>query len=143
MVEKHKMTADFEQLTYDNEMLKTAWKQSLYSADKLVKANWTSHHLLSFIEWINGNSYTGILFPGFSLGTLLISKPKNGKLNYQQTLAIKYDNQTDLFTMEYSDWDLIESKEESEKAIKWTLKCPGIDLGRHFIEFLNWKQNWG
>jgi len=143
MVQKHIMTADFEQQTYDSDKLKESWKQSLNSADRLVEGNWTSHHLRSFIEWINGNAYSGIFFPGFSLGTLLISKPTNGKLNYQQTLSIKYDNQTDLFTMEYSDWDLIDSADESEKAIMWTLKCPGIDLGRHFMEFINWKQNWG
>lgn len=143
MVQKHMMTADFEQMTYDSDKLKEAWKQSLNSADRLVEAKWTSHHLRSFIEWINGNAYSGILFPGFSLGTLLISKPTNGKLNYQQTLSIKYDKQTELFTMEYSDWDLIDSVDEYKKAIMWTQKCPGIDLGRHFIEFLNWKQNWG
>jgi hypothetical protein len=142
MVQKNTMTADFEKLTYDSEMLKEVWSQNLITANKLVEAKWTSPYLLPFIEWINGTIYSGIFFSGFSLGNLLISKPIFGKLNYQQTLSIKYDNQTDLFTMEYSDWDLINSTEEYNEAIIWTLKCPGNELGRHFIDFLKWNKNW-
>ena len=143
MIQKHEMTADFEKLTYDATMLKDAWKGALDSATLLVNSKWTSYHILNFINWIiDGSPYSSLFFPGFSLGKLLISKPINGKLNYQQTLAISYDNQSDLFTLQYSDWDLIDSKDDFEKAIQWVVKCPGADLGRHFLEFLQWKDNW-
>lgn len=143
MIHKHDMKADFEKLTYDSAMLEEVWKELRNSAKGLVDAGWTSHHILTFIDWFNGNAYSSLLFPGFSLGKLLISKPKDGKLNYQQTLAISYDNRTNLFTMQYSDWDLINSRDELEKAIQWSLKCPGTDLCRHFIEFSRWNNNWG
>jgi hypothetical protein len=34
--------------------------------------------------------------------------------------------------MQYSGWDTIDSRDEYEKAIQWTVKCPGIDLCRYF-----------
>lgn len=142
MIQKNHMRADLEQLTYDADKLKSVWKEISLNAKPLVEARWTSHHLLTFIDWINQNTYSGILFPGFSLGKLLISKPRNGKLNYQQTLAIAYDNQTELFRLQYSDWDTITSQDEYEKAIQWTAKCPGTDLCTNFLEFLKWKSNW-
>jgi hypothetical protein len=143
MIQKHEMTADFEKLTYDATMLREAWKGALESARLLVNSKWTSYHILNFINGIiDGSPYAGILFPGFSVGKLLISKPINGKLNYQQTLAISYDNQTDLFTLQYSDWDLIDSPDEFDKAIQWAVKCPGTELIMHFQEFLQWKNNW-
>src|SRR5690349_16500952 len=141
MVQRKEMTSDFEKLIYDAAMLRDAWHKFQRTATMLVHGGWTSNDILSFIEWIKNSEYSSQLFPGSSMGTLLISKPRNGKLNYQQTLSISYDNQTRLFTMKYSDWDLIDSPEESEKAIQWTATCPGGDLNRNFIEFIN-QSNW-
>ena len=143
MIQKHDMVADFEKLIYDAAMLKDVWRKTQNTAKELVDAEWTSHHILTFIDWINENVYSSLLFPGFSLGKLLISKPKSGKLSYQQTLSISYDNRTELFTMQYSDWDQIDSRDDFEKATQWTAKCPGADLCWHFLEFLKWKKNWG
>ena len=141
MVQKHEMTADFEQLTYTKEMLKECWEKQIDSFKLLVNAGWTDNRILDFIYYMTTTSYSSVLFPGSSLGTLLISKPKDGKLNYQQTLAIKYDNTTDLFTMEYSDWDLIESADDTKK-IQWNIKCSGIELGQRFQDFLAWNKDW-
>ena len=142
MIQKHDMTADFEKLTYSAAALKKVWKEIQNKAQRLVDAGWTSYHILSFIDWINQTPHSGILFPGFSMGELMISKPQDGKLNYQQTLSISYDNRIDLFTMQYSDWDKIDSRDEYEKAIQWKVKCRGIDLCRYFLEFLKWNKNW-
>lgn len=76
------------------------------------------------------------------MGRLLISKPSNGKLNYQQTVSIAYDRQKDLYEIQYSDWDVIETKEEFRNAVLWVIHSPGTDLCRHFLEFLNWKADW-
>ncbi|WP_276371483.1 hypothetical protein [Chryseolinea sp. H1M3-3] len=117
MIPKHEMSADFEKLIYDAPMLRDVWQKTQSAAKELVDAGWTSHHIFNFVAWINRNAYSSVLFPGFSLGKLLISKPTNGKLNYQQTLAVWYDKRTDLFTLQYSAWDQIDSQEESERAI--------------------------
>jgi hypothetical protein len=53
MIQKHDMVADFEKLTYDATMLKDIWIEVRRSAKKLVDAGWTSHHILTFIDWIN------------------------------------------------------------------------------------------
>jgi hypothetical protein len=142
MVEKHKMIADFEQLVYTEKMLKQCWDEQIESFKTLVKAGWTDNRILDFMTWLAKTSHAAVLFPGSSMGTLLISKPKNGKLNYQQTLTIKFDNSSDLFSMEYSDWDLIEPEDDTKKAIQWNIKCSGIELAHRFIEFLEWNKSW-
>lgn len=142
MVERHKMIADFEQLTYNDEMLKECWDEQIISFESLVAAGWTDTRILDFINYLRKTSYASVLFPGSSMGNLLISKPKNGKLNYQQTLAIKFDRSTDLFLMEYSDWDLIDSRDDTKKAIQWNIKCSGIELAQRFQEFAEWNKNW-
>jgi hypothetical protein len=142
MIQKHKMTADFEKAFYSRDMLKHCWDEQLEYFTTLTKSGWTHFSILDFIRYIQTTIYATILFPGSSLGTLLISKPKDGYLNYQQTLAISFDRTTELFTLQYSDWDLIESADDSAKAILWTVKCPGIELGQKFLDFLKWKKNW-
>lgn len=142
MVQKHKMTANFEQLTYNDEMLKNSWEKQLINF-KVFKSNKTiDNGMIDFINWILQNSYSQNLYAGSSMYTLLISKPKIGRLNYQQTLEIKFDILTKLYDLKYSDWDTIDSPEDSKNAILWKFKCTGIELSTRFLEFMEWNKNW-
>ena len=143
MVQIHKMIASFEQLTYDDQMLRNAWKEQIEGFKLLVNGGWTRTEIVDFITYVSNTNWASLLFPGSSLGTLLISKPHNGKLNYQQTLAIRYDDILDLFKMQYSDYDTIDSKKEWKNAILWSKECKGIDLIKNFNEFLKWNKKWG
>ncbi len=136
------MKAEFEQLTYTKEMLKEIWEKQIEKFKLLIDGGWTEKKILDFINYLNSTSYSSVLFPGSSLGTLLISKPKCGRLNYQQTLSIKYENLTNLFIMEYTVWDLIDSDDKTKKEIRWNIKCTGIELIPRFHDFLAWNEEW-
>lgn len=144
MVQKKEMTADFEQLTYTGEMLKDSWEKQLVIFKKLEKTRIAEYGISNFIDWILLNKYySEWLFVSSSMWRLLISMPKpDGKLNYQQTLEIQVDPKTSLFTMEYSDWDSINTKSDYEKAITWKTKCTNIELVTKFVEFINWNKDW-
>jgi len=142
MVLKHKTKAGFEQLEYGPLELKECWNKALEDAKMLVEPKLTSYDLLTFIEWIQNTNYSKLFFPGFSMGTLLISKPKDRKLNYQQTLSIQYYRENSMFKLSYSDWDTIERKEDREQAILWEHHCPGSALSQEFLEFIKWNKNW-
>ncbi len=137
------MIAEFEKLMYNSEMLKNSWKNQLDLFEKLNKSKISDYQFTNFIDWILRTRYSEELFAGSSMWRLLISKPNpNGKLNYQQTLKIEFDNGTGLYEMEYSDWDTISDKDDYKKAILWTRKSTGIELVNNFLEFINWNKNW-
>jgi hypothetical protein len=142
MVERHKMIAAFEQLDYSSEMLRNAWDNQSQDFKGLISGGWTNNYVLELINYIRTSEYADRLFPGTSLGTLLISKPRNGKLNYQQTLAISVNNEKTKIKLTYSDWDVIDRREESQKAILWKAECNGEKLKETFCEFMEWNKNW-
>ncbi len=137
------MMSEFEKLTYNSEMLKNSWKNQLVLFKKLNKSKISDYEFTNFIDWILRTRYSEELFAGSSMWRLLISMPNpNGKLNYQQTLKIEFDNGTGLYEMEYSDWDTISDKDDYKKAILWARKSTGIELVNNFLEFINWNKNW-
>jgi len=143
MVQKKEMTAKFEKLTYNSEMLKNSWKNQFVLFEKLNKSKISDYEFTNFIDWILRTRYSEKLFASSSMWRLLISMPNpNGKLNYQKTLKIEFDNGTGLYEMEYSDWDIINHKDDYKKAILWTKKSTGIELINNFLEFINWNKNW-
>jgi hypothetical protein len=142
MVQKHEMLADFEQLTYSPEMLRSAWDKIADTFKLLIAAGWTTNDVLELINYIRTTDYASQLFPGSSLGTLLVSKPRNARLNYQQTLAVKVDDAKTKVILKYSDWDTIDKREDWEKAVIWTTECSGEKLREKFDEFIVWNKNW-
>ena len=142
MVEKHKMIADFEQLTYTPEMLRREWDKQVNYFRSLIAGGWTNKAVVDLIEYIRNTHRAGIFFPGISLGTLLISKPENGKLNYQRTLAISVNSQTNKIYLTYTDWDTIDKQEEWERTVLWSAECSEEQLQDKFAEFLKWNEKW-
>ncbi|TCI85463.1 hypothetical protein [Tenacibaculum sp. M341] len=143
MVKKKEMKTGFETQIFNREMLKSSWKNQLIIFKKLNKSKITDYGFTNFIEWVLKTDYSNELFAASSTWRLLISKPlPNGQLNYQQTLKIELDFETLLYSMEYSDWDFIDNKEDTYKPITWKKKCIGIELIANFIEFINWNKTW-
>jgi len=143
MIQKKEMTEEFEKLTYNSEMLKKSWKDQLVLFEKLNKSKISEYRFANFINWILRTRYSEELFVASSMWRLFISMPKpNGKLNYQQTLKIEFDNGTGLYEMEYSDWDTISDKDDYELAILWRRKSAGNELINNFLEFINWNKRW-
>ncbi|MBK9726529.1 MAG: hypothetical protein IPO86_00260 [Saprospiraceae bacterium] len=142
MVEKHKLFADFEMLTYTPEMLREEWKKSIEYFKSKVKGGWANESIINLVRYIISKEYDDKFFPGSSLGRLLISKPKDGILNYQQTLTISTDQETNKIKFEYSDWDTIEDKKDFEKSIIWSCECLDSQLQEKFEEFISWNKNW-
>jgi hypothetical protein len=136
------MIADFEQLTYTSEMLKEVWDNLVERFNLLIKGGRTNKHVLDLINYIRTTDYANKFFPGSSLGTLLISKPINGRLNYQQTLEISVDKAKDNIQLKYSDYDAIDNRDDWQKAILWTAECQGDKLKDKFLEFIEWNENW-
>lgn len=142
MVEKHKLFADFEMLTYTPEMLREEWKKSIEHFKSIVKGGWANESIINLVTYIITKEYDDKFFPGSSLGTLLISKPKDGILNYQQTLTISTERETNKIKFKYSDWDTIEDKKDFEKSIIWSCECLDSQLQEKFEEFISWNKNW-
>ena len=142
MVEKHKMIADLEQLNYTSDMLRRAWDLQVETLKLLVSGGWTNNHVIELVNYIRSTDYAAQLFPGNSLGRLLISKPRNGKLNYQQTLTISVDNIKGKIVLTYSDWDIIDRPEDWQQTVLWTRECGGEELKEKFNQFLEWNKNW-
>jgi hypothetical protein len=142
MVEKHRMIADFEQLTYTPEMLRKEWDKQVDHFESLIASGWTNKGVVDLIEYIRHTNYAETFFPGSSIGTLLISKPEDGKLNYQQTLAISVDNQTNKIFLEYTDWDTIDKEEDWKRTVLWSAECLEGQLEDKFKEFIEWNKKW-
>jgi len=142
MVEKHKMTASFEQLKYSSLMLREEWTKMVSTFNDLANNGWTDNAIIELITYISISEFGAKLFPGSSLGTLLISKPIDGRLNYQTTLGISFDKKTNKFVFSYSDWDSIDNREDYIKAIIWKQECQKSELKTSFIDFIKWNETW-
>ena len=68
MVEKHKMIAGFEQLTYTSEMLREAWDNQVENFHLLINGGWANKHVLDLINYIRTTEYANKLFPEVQWG---------------------------------------------------------------------------
>lgn len=136
------MLADFEQLTYDAAMLKNSWATQLNKFRIFANNGSVPIGMVYIIQSIYNSVYSEQLFAGASMFTLLISRPKNGRLNYQQTLSIKFESLTGLYNMQYSDWDLISDPSDWKKAIVWTCNCVDIEMDKNFFRFMEANKQW-
>ncbi|WP_156168960.1 hypothetical protein [Kordia jejudonensis] len=124
-------------------MLRKSWENQLSFFKRLENTRVPEHGISNFIQWMLLNDYSKTFFAGSSMWQLLISKPTpNGKLNYQQTLSIQFDSRISCYKMKYSDWDIIDTEEDYEKATCWETTCIAIELVPKFLEFIHWNTKW-
>lgn len=139
-MQKHPTNNYLEKLTYTPEILQLEWRKMSETFVDLVKSGWANKNFLDLIEHIINSKYSSELYPGSSLGRLLISKPENGKLNYQRTLTVETKMNKKEIALEYSDWDNI--KKVNETNVLWRTECVAENLIEKFDEFLKWNKNW-
>ncbi|MAL58552.1 MAG: hypothetical protein CMC14_00740 [Flavobacteriaceae bacterium] len=139
-MQKHPINAYHEKLTYSPEMLYSEWNKIAERFADLIKGGWANETVLDLIDHIKNSKYSSEFYPGSSLGRLLISKPENGKLNYQRTLSVETKMNEKEIVLEYSDWDTINDK--SENPVLWRTECQPENLIEKFDEFIKWNKNW-
>lgn len=139
---KHEMIADYEQLTYTGKMLRENWVRQIDHFLSLIEGGWTNSEVVELIRFISESKYGETLFPDSSLGTLLISKPQNGRLNYQQTLEVAVNNSEGKMYLIYTNFDLINSIDEYKNSIEWCKEVEEGNLKRDFFEFVAWNKSW-
>lgn len=142
MIEKHKLIADFEKLTYTPDMLHDYWTNFHKNYRDNLKGGWTSQEIIDLVKYISESNFSYVLFPGSSIGRLLISKPRHGKINYQQTLTVERKFKSDTIKLTYDDWDTLSEGDKTSNAILWTSECSGGQLLDKFKEFVSWNKTW-
>jgi len=143
MVLKHELVSENEQHLYTPAMLQVAWDKLVPYFQSFLDTPFSNEAVIGLVEYLSTSQYATRFYPGSSLGTLLISKPEpDGRLNYQRTLAISVDNNTNLIQLEYSDWDTIDDEADWKKAIIWTATCEGPELKTTFEAFIAWNTAW-
>lgn len=95
------------------------------------------------MEHIINAGYSKGLFPGTSMHSLLISIPSIGKVNYQHTLHIGYDELTEMVKLSMKIWpNKDRSTEDLKDAVKWSTTCQPSELVDTFEHFLNEHPDW-
>ncbi|MBK9194743.1 MAG: hypothetical protein IPO17_07080 [Flavobacteriales bacterium] len=84
------------------------------------------------IEHILDAGYSKGLSPGTSMYSLLISLPRDGKVDYSNTLRIGYDELT----------QVAEFKLKLNKTIVWETTCQPSEIIDTLEHFLNEHQDW-
>ena len=139
-MQKHPTIGLKENLSYTSEMLKSEWTIISGRFKLLIEGKRATEKVMELIEYIENSKYSTELYPGSSLGRLLISKPEGGKLNYQRTLSIDTSPFRKRILLEYSDWDTVQDR--SENPVLWRVECEPENLIDTFEGFIKWNKNW-
>ena len=107
-----------EIVTSDN--LREEWKRVLSTYDTLIDNQHKLRPIRFIIRHIIERGYDSMLFPGTSLYSLLISIPSDNKVNFNKTLKITFDEQTETLKFTFSDWTGVDRQTmDAKKLIKW------------------------
>lgn len=133
------MVTNFDNTIFTAEMLKHEWLRCTERIEALLYAGWTLKEIWNLSNYIYESSFAFILYPGTSMGKLLISKPIDGKLNYNQTLSIIPDVESNKIYIKYYKY---KDNNILEKEILWRKECLENNLINRFNEFMNWNSDW-
>lgn len=137
------MAADFERERHTPEMLHAYWEKFYDSYNNLRHSGFTVPEIIELVATIRDTKYSYLLFPGSSMGRLLISKPNiDGQLNYQQTLTINKVWNSNMIEMKYDDWNLLNPGDKTQNSTLWSVNCEGKELNTKFEEFISWNKHW-
>jgi hypothetical protein len=137
---KHAINDERQKIHFNSQMLNEEWDNISEDFHLIVNGGWANEKMINFINYVKKSKYSSQLYPGTSLGVLLISKPENGKLNFQRTLAIDSKKNQNKVTLKYTDWDTIET--EKEDPTLWEEECDFVELEIKFEEFMKWNKYW-
>ena len=124
-----------EIVTSDN--LREEWKRVLSTYDTLIDNQHKLRPIRFIIRHIIERGYDSMLFPGTSLYSLLISIPSDNKVNFNKTLKITFDEQTETLKFTFSDWTGVDRQTmDAKKLIKWTETCQATEGSSLLERFL-------
>ena len=141
MVTKHPLSESEENAICTADFLQKQWREISRSLESCIPGQWSNQAMVDLANYISNSKTSQSLYPGISMGTLLISKPVNQKLNFQKTLAISY-LKNGKNHLSYTDYNVIENKDDWKKTILWEKECDEKNLEKTFLEFITWKKNW-
>lgn len=124
--------------------LKEKWIETLTFYDQI---NDGGHHLLPIrflIRHIIDKGYGDYYFPGTSWFNLLISIPKDKKVNYTKTLKVEIDQLRKIVKFDYRDWTGLSrnTKADFEKSAKWSHNCQLTECCDSFEYFISNNEEW-
>jgi hypothetical protein len=120
-------------------MLNREWERNIERLELLLYAGWTIEEILNLTVYIYKSPISQILYPGTSMGKLLISKPINGILNYNQTFSVTPDIEKNKIYMKYLSR---KDKNSVDRETMWNYECSSNNLIEKFNEFMEWNIDW-
>jgi len=115
-----------EIITKDN--LATAWDSVLNFYDNLIENNLKLRPIRFVVRHIIDKGYNKAIFPGTSLYSLLISIPRDNRVNYDKTLTIQYDELANVLKFKFIDWTGLDRNTADRKQyLKWEDTCQATE----------------
>lgn len=133
------MITNFDNTYFTPEMLNREWERNIERLELLLYAGWTIEEILNLTVYIYKSPISQILYPGTSMGKLLISKPINGILNYNQTFSVTPDIEKNKIYMKYLSR---KDKNSVDRETMWNYECSSNNLIEKFNEFMEWNIDW-
>ncbi|NBP67142.1 MAG: hypothetical protein EBU52_00195 [Cytophagia bacterium] len=124
-----------EVTTVDN--LIKEWEEILKFYDGLIENNFKLRPIRFIVRHIIEKGYNQVLFPGTSLYSLLISIPRDKRINYDRTLQVRVDELRNILKFTFTDHTgLDRSTAQRHQYLKWEETCQlteGIALFESFL----------
>jgi hypothetical protein len=106
----------------------TEWDRVLTFYDDLIQNNFKLRPIRFIVKHIVEKGYNKALFPGTSLYSLLISIPRDNRVNYDKTLMIQYDELTELLKFKFIDkTGLNRQTADRNQYLKWEETCQATE----------------
>lgn len=112
----------------NSDQLKDEWTRVLSTYDLFIDGGHKLRPIRFIVRHIIEKGYDRHLFPGTSMYSLLISIPRDSKLNFNKTLRIDFDHLTETLTFRFKD--------RTNESTKWEETCQateGSDLLESFF----------
>lgn len=123
--------------------LKQAWQDILSLYEMLIMNGQKLKPIKFLIKHIIEKGYSTYYYPSISFYKLLISLPKNHKIDYTRTLRVEVDQLTQKVRFWYSNYSELEKGIEHQSgALKWTTVCELTEINSIFDYFLTQFEEW-
>ena len=125
--------------------LKEKWAEALLHHDEMIAGGHKLSPIRFLIRYIIEKGYDKYCFLGTSLFALLISIPRDNKVDYTKTLKVDIDELKNIVKFTYRNWEGLrrDDKIDFDKSLKWSDTCQLTEacaVFEHFIQtFPEWK----
>lgn len=120
----------------DKIFFRKKWADTFVSFDMMINNGLKLRPIRFLIRHIIESGYDSRFFPGSSMYSLLISLPKNGKVDYTRTLCVNIDQSTSKVHFDYFTGD------RERRNLKWSTSCELTEINDIFEYFLIIETAW-